>query len=149
MTPFFTQFKPRILVAPLDWGLGHATRCIPIISQLLNNDCEVLLAGEGKIKNILQTEFPQSFFLELKGYNIRYGKTGWESFGKLLLQIPKIIEVVDEEHEWLHNKIEEHKIDAVISDNRFGLFNEKIYSVFITHQLLIKSSSSNLESAPK
>ena len=39
--------KFRILVAPLDWGLGHATRCIPIIKELLGNDCDVWLAGEG------------------------------------------------------------------------------------------------------
>ena len=39
--------KPRILIAPLDWGLGHATRCIPIIRELLANECDVWLAGEG------------------------------------------------------------------------------------------------------
>ncbi len=138
-----SPFKPRIIVAPLDWGLGHATRCIPVIRELLNNDCEVFLAGEGKIKNLLQAEFPEQVFLDLKGYNINYGKTGWELFGNLLLQIPKIIEVMDEEHEWLHNMIEEHQIDAVISDNRYGLFNEKIHSVFMTHQLLIKTSLGN------
>ena len=27
----------NILVAPLNWGLGHATRCIPIIKALEEN----------------------------------------------------------------------------------------------------------------
>ncbi len=143
MSPNVSTFKPRILVAPLDWGLGHATRCIPIIHQLLNNNCEVLLAAEAKIKNLLEAEFPHLVFLELKGYNIQFGKTGWEVFGKLLLQIPKIIEAMDEEHDWLNKVIDEHHIDAVISDNRYGLFNERIHSVFITHQLLIKTSLGN------
>ncbi|MBU3745270.1 MAG: glycosyl transferase family 28, partial [Sediminibacterium sp.] len=32
----------KVLVAPLDWGLGHATRCIPIIAALLSEGYEVM-----------------------------------------------------------------------------------------------------------
>lgn len=133
--------RPRILVAPLDWGLGHATRCIPIIKELIAQECEVLLAGDGGIKSLLSAEFPLLQFLNLKGYGIKYGKNRWETIGKMALQIPQIIEAMDEEHNWLHTAIDEHRIDAVISDNRYGLFNEGITSVFITHQLLIKTSA--------
>ena len=63
--------KPRILVAPLDWGLGHATRCIPLIKELLEGGCEVWLAGEGAQQVLLQNEFPQLPFLQLQGYRIR------------------------------------------------------------------------------
>jgi hypothetical protein len=27
--------QKKVLIAPLDWGLGHATRCIPVITALL------------------------------------------------------------------------------------------------------------------
>lgn len=135
--------KPRILVAPLDWGLGHATRCVPVINELMAQGAEVLLAGDGKIQTLLQAEFPQLQLLPLKGYGIKYGKNRWDTIGRLLLQIPQIIEAMDDEHDWLHRMIDEHKIDAVISDNRYGLFNERIPSVFITHQLLIKTSAGN------
>ena len=37
--------KKRILVAPLDWGIGHATRCIPIIQQLITHNYEVIIAS--------------------------------------------------------------------------------------------------------
>ena len=50
--------KPRILVAPLDWGLGHATRCIPIIHELLQQNIEVWLAAEGEQEALLKKEFP-------------------------------------------------------------------------------------------
>jgi UDP-N-acetylglucosamine transferase subunit ALG13 len=136
----FLLIKPKILVAPLDWGLGHATRCIPIIRQLICKDCEVLLAGEGKVANLLRTEFPQLQMLPLKGYNINYGKTAWQSLGKILLQIPKIINAIEEEQEWLEQIIEEHQLNAVISDNRYGLNHKDLHSVIITHQLLIKTS---------
>jgi hypothetical protein len=57
--------KPRILVAPLDWGLGHATRCIPIIFKLLQQNCDVLIAADGAGKFLLQKEFPGLAFIDL------------------------------------------------------------------------------------
>src|SRR6476620_11024513 len=140
MSTNFSSVKPRVLVAPLDWGLGHATRCIPIINTLLTNNCDVWLAGEGKTLTLLQQEFPQLPCIPLKGYNIYYGKTKWEVYGKLLLQIPKILDAIHQENEWLEDIIDRHQIDAVISDNRYGLYSDRIPSVFITHQLLIKTN---------
>ena len=49
--------KPRILLAPLEWGLGHATRCIPIINELIKQNCEVLIAVEGATEHLLKKEF--------------------------------------------------------------------------------------------
>jgi len=128
----------KLLVAPLDWGLGHATRCVPVIRDLLNNNCEVWLAGEGAQEKLLREEFPSLAFLPLKGYRIKYAKNGLT--GKILLQIPSILRSVKEENKWLKEQVSKFGFEAVISDNRFGLHHEKIFSVFITHQLYIKSS---------
>lgn len=135
MTPLAGK---KLLVAPLDWGLGHATRCVPIIRDLLNNDCEVWLAGEGAQEKILREEFPLLPFLPLKGYRIRYSKKGLAA--KLILQIPSILRSIREENNWLKEQIRTHRFEAVISDNRYGLWNENAFSVFITHQLRIKNS---------
>ena len=67
--------RPRILVAPLDWGLGHATRCIPVIYELLRQDAEVWLAGEGAQESLLKGEFPELSFLYLRGYRVKYGNS--------------------------------------------------------------------------
>lgn len=130
---------PKILVAPLDWGLGHATRCVPIIRELMAQGCQVLLAGEGKGKALLQQEFPQLPFIDLPGYRIEYAASGWGLAAKIVAQIPKLISAIKEEHSWLEKVVENEKIDAVISDNRYGLYSEKVRSVFITHQLRIKA----------
>jgi uncharacterized protein (TIGR00661 family) len=132
--------KPRILVAPLDWGLGHATRCIPIIRELITKNCEVLLACSGKHEALLRQEFPDLRYIPLPGYNIHYGKTKWEFYGKLLLQIPKILDAIHQENEWVEAAIDQYQLDAVISDNRYGLYSDRIPSVFITHQLRIQTS---------
>ena len=127
----------KLLVAPLDWGLGHATRCVPVIRDLLNNNCEVWLAGEGAQEKLLREEFPSLPFLPLKGYRIKYGKSGLT--GKILLQVPSILRSIKEENKWLKQQVSNHGFDAVISDNRYGLYNEKVFSVLITHQLNIKT----------
>lgn len=135
MTPLAGK---KLLVAPLDWGLGHATRCVPIIRELLNLDCKIWLAGEGAQEKLLREEFPSLPFLPLKGYRIEYGKTGLT--GKLLLQIPSILRSVKEENKWLYEQVNKYGFDGVISDNRYGLYHKNLFSVFITHQLCIKSA---------
>ncbi|SFV30808.1 glycosyltransferase [Thermoflavifilum thermophilum] len=129
----------RILVAPLDWGLGHATRCIPIVRELLVQGCEVWLAAEGKHARLLQLEFPDLPILTLKGYRIRYthhnhGK--WFAWN-IVRQIPRIFSTIRYEHEWLQKMQRHYRFDAIISDNRFGLFHPDIPCVFMTHQLQI------------
>lgn len=131
--------KPRILVAPLDWGLGHATRCIPIIFKLIQQNCEVFVAAEGPGKFLLQTEFPQLTFIELRGYRIRYSHSKLLMNVKLLLQFPAVLYRVYAENRWLKRVVKANTIDAVISDNRMGLYHKHIPTVYITHQLQIKT----------
>ena len=131
---------PRILLAPLDWGLGHATRCVPIIKELLIRKCEVWVAAIGDQKALLQSEFPFLSFVELPGYHIRYDKNRAFTFLRLTGSIPKILIRIKEENRWLQQFREQVKLDAVISDNRYGLWGEGLYSVFITHQLGLRTS---------
>lgn len=129
----------KILVIPLDWGLGHATRDIPLIHEMLNAGCQVFIAAEGKHAALLQQEFPQLTIFPLPGYRIQYAQKG-QFFGlKIMQQIPKIYRAVKYEQRWLKKIVAEYQINAVISDNRFGLYHNKIPTVFITHQLLIKT----------
>lgn len=131
--------KPRVLVAPLDWGLGHATRCIPIIRELMARDCDVWLAGEGAQEMLLKAEFPGLPFLQLQGYRINYAKSARGLLWSILRQSGKIISSVRNENKWLNDMVKKYSFDAVISDNRYGLYHASVHSVFITHQLTIKS----------
>jgi UDP-N-acetylglucosamine transferase subunit ALG13 len=138
--PYQNGRQARILVAPLDWGLGHATRCIPIIRELLTQGCVVWLAGEGAQKELLTAEFPELPFLDLPGYRIRYAKTAGGLVWKMIQQGPKMQKAIRFENRWLKKVVAEHGFDFIISDNRYGLYHNSVHSVFITHQLLIKSS---------
>ncbi|MGC4234096.1 MAG: glycosyltransferase [Niabella sp.] len=135
--PHFQKLK--ILVAPLDWGLGHTTRCIPIINKLLKKGAEVLLAGNEVQKKILGAEFPQCVFLPLNGYNVKYAGSGGDFMIKMMCQLPRILSVIKVENAWLKQVIARHSIDGVISDNRFGLYHAGAPCVFMTHQLQVKT----------
>lgn len=126
----------RILVTPLDWGLGHATRCIPIIRELLKRECDVLIAGSGDSLLLLKNEFPHLTCLAIPGYRPVYS-SGENVILKMGIQVPKFINVIEKEHRCIESIIEKHHIDLVISDNRYGCWSAKIPSVFITHQLNI------------
>ncbi|WP_298297666.1 glycosyltransferase [Hydrotalea sp.] len=127
----------NVLIAPLDWGLGHTTRCIPIINALIINQYQVILAASGKSAVLLKKEFPQLAILSLPGYHIQYAKSSGGLPFKLLLQIPKILRAIQQEHTQLKEIVQQYSIDWIISDNRFGLYHRDIPCTFITHQLTI------------
>jgi uncharacterized protein (TIGR00661 family) len=130
--------KKRILVAPLDWGIGHATRCIPIIKALIAHNYEVVIAADDRPLHLLTTEFKELEAIRLPGYNIKY-PTYLPMSLSMLLQSPKILLGIKKEKIALEEIIKDYNIDGVISDNRFGLYSETIPCVFITHQLQIQS----------
>lgn len=132
--------QKRILVAPLDWGLGHAARCIPLILHLLARGVKVLVAADNRPLALLKAELREYDieFLRFPGYNINYPVKG--SMGlKMLRSAPRILRGIREEHSTLRELIKRHNIQAVISDNRFGLWTKEVPCIFITHQLMIKS----------
>jgi UDP:flavonoid glycosyltransferase YjiC (YdhE family) len=129
----------RVLLAPLDWGLGHATRCVPIIKELLNQRCEVIVAATGAQRALLQEEFASLTFVELPGYRINYGKNRAFTILRLICSIPKILIRIKQERAWLGRFAAQEGIDLVLSDNRYGLAVPGVFCVFVTHQLLIKT----------
>ena len=132
------KVKKRILVAPLDWGIGHSTRCIPVINALISNNYEVILAADSRPLHLLSSEFPQLEMIRFEGYNIKYPKYLSMSLS-MFFQIPKLLWNIKKENSALDEIIKEYRIDGIISDNRFGLYSTKVPCVFITHQLEIQT----------
>ncbi|MBL4706869.1 MAG: glycosyltransferase [Flavobacteriales bacterium] len=130
--------KKKILVAPLNWGLGHATRCIPIIRQLELKGCEVIIGAEGNALQLLRHEFPQLSFIEFPGLKIKYPRNG-ALLLHFALRLPLLFRTVKKENQLIRKLVREHQIDGIISDNRYGVFHKEKPSVIITHQLFIES----------
>lgn len=123
----------KVLVAPLNWGLGHATRCIPIIRFLQKQNTSVFLASDGRAFHLLQKEFPELPIFQLPAYDITYRTSNM--MWNMTWQFPKIMRAISNEKKEISKIIEKEKIDIIISDNRFGVFSKKTYNVFMTHQV--------------
>mgnify|MGYP006194365647 CR=1 FL=1 len=129
-------YKKRILVTPLNWGLGHATRCIPIIHELLKQGAEVIIAADQLPLHLLRTEFPDLEFVTFPGLEIKY-KSNTSLVFNMALQANKFYKAFAEEHLVLKKVVENYAIDAVISDNRYGAYSDVIPSILITHQVFL------------
>ena len=125
----------NILVAPLNWGLGHATRCIPVIRNLEECGYTPIIASDGVALELLKLEFPNRKFLELPSYKISYPKSGANFRWKMLQSAPNIIRSVVRERNLVKKWTKEHALSGIISDNRLGVYNPNVPSVFMTHQL--------------
>ena len=133
------KHKKRILIAPLNWGLGHATRCIPIINALKAHQFEPIIASDGIALSLLRKEFPNLQSIELPSYEITYPKNGKHFRLKMLKSSPKMANAIKAEKKAIASIVEDYAIAGIISDNRLGAYHKKVPCVFITHQLQVLS----------
>lgn len=126
----------KILIAPLNWGLGHATRCIPLIRQYLTAGDEVVIAGDGDSLRLLRKHFPDLRSIDLPSLELRYTQNKAQR-GFYLRAIPTLVRHAIGNRYYLHKQLAIEHFDLVISDNRFGFFTRQTRCVYITHQLYV------------
>ena len=129
------QQQKRVLFTVLDWGLGHATRSIPVIETLLNRGFDVQLAGEGNSLLLLKNHFPNLCTHNLYGIQVSFSNS---SFG-IIMMIPQLLNSIKREHQQFLTLCNELKPDLIISDNRYGAWHPTIQSIFIGHQLYLQA----------
>lgn len=127
------QGHQRILVCPLDWGLGHASRCVPIIATALDQGIEVEVASSGGALDLLKKRFPKLNYHVLPSYRVSY-PTRFPVVNFLLI-LPGLFRAVWGEHRFLRKHLAKEKYDLLISDNRLGCYSRRVPCVYMTHQL--------------
>ncbi len=134
----------KVIVSPLNWGIGHATRCIPIIHKLLEHKHIPILASDGEALRLLRMEFPDLESYELPSYSVTYPTTS--ILINVGLRIPRIVSTVTKERKIVEEIVSKENVDLIISDNRFGCRSDRVTSVFLTHQVNLISPGSFIES---
>lgn len=126
------ETKKNILFGVLNWGLGHATRSVPIIHKLIELGYAPVLASDGDALHYLKKEFPQLVCEEIASYSVQY------KFQNIFLQslylAPKISLAIRKEQKQLKELIKTYEPLAVISDNRLGFYSDEIPCAYISHQ---------------
>lgn len=128
----------KVLVCPLNWGLGHATRCIPVVHAFLERNCTVTVAASGASLELLRQEFGNRVtYEEFPGKEIRYSR-GCFMILKLTSQLPAFLVSMVKEHLWISRNVKLIQPQIVVSDNRYGVRSKHVLSVFISHQVFIQ-----------
>jgi uncharacterized protein (TIGR00661 family) len=131
-------FGKKIFISPLDWGLGHTTRCIPIIRALQELGGDIYIGSNKTQQSLLEHELSNVKYIDFAGYNISYPSKSGMAF-KMAVQIPKILIKINKENKQLKKLNKKYNFDLIISDNRFGLYLDKTPSIYITHQINIQA----------
>jgi uncharacterized protein (TIGR00661 family) len=129
------KFNKKVIISPLEWGLGHATRCIPIIKKILADGGTVVIATSGQCLALLRQEFPQLAYIDLPSYNVHYRKLLGSVVLSLFAQSPKMLKAAKQERKIINDYVTKNSADIIISDNRYGAYHKKLRNIFITHQL--------------
>ena len=124
----------RILVAPLGWGLGHSTRCVPMIQRLIDHGAVPIIGADAGPLALLRTEFPQLEHVRIPGVDVRYSKSSSQLWS-MARQFPAMVRGVQAERALFDRLRQQLRLDAVISDQRFGIRSAELPSVIITHQV--------------
>lgn len=132
----YLKNQKNILVCPLDWGLGHASRMVIVIEMLISKGANVIIGADKGPLEFLKKRFENCEFVKFPGFEAKYPK-GKAMALKMALQFPKMKRQAKKANILLQEIIKEKKINIVISDNRYELFSSKVYSVLLTHQLNI------------
>lgn len=131
------SLSKTILVCPLDWGLGHATRCVSLIKQFIDQGHKVIIGADKNPLAFLQQAFPDLQTVVIPGYGIDYGEKG--SALKLFYESVKFYNFIKKEKQFIDDFLLENEIDMILSDNRYGIYSAHVESIIITHQLYPKA----------
>jgi UDP:flavonoid glycosyltransferase YjiC (YdhE family) len=124
----------RVLFGVLDWGLGHATRSIPVIHQLLQRGCQVRIATSGLAYELLKSHFPELVFYKITPYGVRYARHGMFMMN-IFWQLPRLLRVIWREGREAKRICARWPASVILSDCRYGFRAPGVMSVFITHQI--------------
>jgi len=130
--------RKTVLITPLNWGLGHATRMVPVIEHLVQRNARVLVAADKRPLEFLKLRFPHIEFIRFPGYEPRYPNNSMIAI-HIALSLPLMWQHSRKAHRLLQEIVAEYKVDIVISDNRFECYSAHTYNVFISHQLQIQT----------
>ena len=127
-----------ILFCPMEWGLGHAVRLVPMINHSIRNGDRVILAADGVPERFYRNRYPDIMLVRLPFYQVTYSHKG-HFFRKLLTQVPGMLRAIRKNRRQLKWMVESMQIDLIITDHRYGMHHPGVQSVFITNQLWLRA----------
>jgi len=126
--------QKNVLIGILNWGLGHASRMMPVIEQYENNGWNVTVVSEGSALKFIRQELPHLESIDTQLPELTYHSSGllWAHLFKLG---PQLIYSISHDKRWVKQYIQTHSVDLILSDNRYGFRHPSVRCELYTHQI--------------
>jgi UDP-N-acetylglucosamine transferase subunit ALG13 len=109
---------------------------IPLARKLREMKNNVIIASGEEHLSMFRNELPGLSYINFPGFKPVYSGF-FPQYLSLLFKIPLLLYHLIVEHHRLKRIIAEYSLDIIVSDNRFGLWNRKVITVYVTHMPLI------------
>jgi hypothetical protein len=126
----------KILFAVASWGLGHATRDLPLINRMLECGHDVTIISSARALALLKRELGnRCTFLEWPDLPLSLSKSAPLFYAKFTLSLPLACRAIVLENRALQRLLKGRGFDRIISDSRFGIRSPHVASYQLTHGL--------------
>lgn len=127
-----------IIYSICSWGLGHATRSLPILRQLINENHHLTVISHDRSLQLLKNELKDAVeYEDIPDYPMLVSKNTQQFIAKSLVYWPLFIKRMESGLQHLGKLLKDIPCDRIISDGRYDMYSKHIPSFFISHQIRI------------
>jgi uncharacterized protein (TIGR00661 family) len=128
----------KIIYGVCSWGLGHATRSLPVIRKLIKEGNELTIISNGRTLELLKKELGNDIeYFDIPDYPMLISENSRQFMAKSVVYWPSFIARIESGLQQLKKILENRKCDRIISDGRYDIYDRKIPSFFMSHQIRI------------
>ena len=128
----------EIIYGICSWGLGHATRSLPIIRALLKENHNITIISNGRSLDLLTKELHNKVkYVDIPDYPQLLSENARQFMAKSVVYWPLFIKRIESGLTKLSEILKKKNYDLIISDARYDVYSKKIPTFFISHQMRI------------
>jgi len=128
----------KVIYGICSWGLGHATRSLPVIRKLVDENNDLTIISNGRSLELLKRELGENIeYVDMPDYPMLLSENSRQFMAKSMIYWPLFIRKMQSGLSQLTKMLKTRKCDLIISDGRYDIYSKKIPSFFISHQMRI------------
>jgi len=128
----------NIVYGVCSWGLGHATRSLPVIRKLIDENNKLTIISSDRSLELLKKELGHDpEYYDIPDYPMLLSENSRQFMAKSFVYWPMFIKRMNSGLQKLKKILENKKCEKIISDGRYDIYSRKIPSFFISHQIRI------------
>ncbi|KAA0005321.1 MAG: glycosyltransferase [Thermoplasmata archaeon] len=129
----------KVIYAVCSWGLGHATRSLPVVRRLLSEGNDLTVISNGRSLELLKKELGESVeaYVDIPDYPMLLSENSRQFMAKSMVYWPMFIRRIEKGLARVTKMLRNERYDVIVSDARYDVYSKRVPSFFISHQMRI------------